>query len=161
QHGIVPVPADLDLDRLAPNLDLLERAITPRTRAILVAHLYGDFVAMEPIIALARKHNVMLIEDCAENYDGVYPGHPDADISLFSFGPLKTVTSLAGGVLRARDAELFARMQANHEHWPRQSRLDFFNRLCKYGTMKFFGARWIYGEMRRLARLVVGDIDKL
>src|SRR5438132_692103 len=46
QHGIVPVPADLDLDTLAPNLALLRRAITPRTRAMLVAHLYGNFVPL-------------------------------------------------------------------------------------------------------------------
>jgi perosamine synthetase len=161
QHGIVPVPADLDLDRLAPNLDLLEQAITPRTKAILVAHLYGNFVPLEPILEIACKHNLMLIEDCAENYDGMYHGHPDADVSLFSFGPLKTATSLAGGVLRAKDPELFTRMQARHEQWPSQGRVDYFNRLCKYGTMKFFGARWIYAETRRVAKLVVGDVDKM
>lgn len=161
QHGLVPVPADLDVDRLAPDLSLLEQAITPRTKAILVAHLYGNFVPMEPILELARKHRLFVIEDCAENYDGVYTGHPDAAVSLFSFGPLKTATSLAGGVMRVRDADLFTRLQANHERWPVQSRLDFFNRLCKYGTMKFFGARWIYAHTRTAARLVVGDVDKM
>jgi dTDP-4-amino-4,6-dideoxygalactose transaminase len=160
-HGLVPVPADLDLERLAPNLDLLEQAITPRTKAILIAHLYGNFVPLEPIAALARRHGLMLIEDAAEIYDGVYAGHPGADVSLFSFGPLKTATSLAGGVLRAQDAGLFARLKANHAGWPIQGRLDYFNRLCKYGTMKFFGARWIYAQTRRLARLVVGDVDKM
>lgn len=161
QHGLVPVPADLDLDRLAPNLDLLEQAITPRTRAILVAHLYGNFVPLEPIIALARKHGLMLIEDCAENFDGVYHGHPDADMSLFSFGPLKTATAFAGGVLRVKDGGLAARLRALHEQWPRQSRFDQLSRLSKYGTMKFFGSRWIYGTARRLAKLVVGDVDRL
>jgi len=161
QHGLVPVPADLDLDRLAPNLDLIERAITPRTRAILVAHLYGNFVPLDPIIAIARKHGLMVIEDCAENYDGVYTGHPDADVSLFSFGPLKTATSFAGGVLRVNDPVLFDRLKANHELWPRQSRGDFFNRVVKYSTMKFFGAKWIYGDVRRAIKLAVGDVDKL
>ena len=161
QHGIVPVPADLNLDQLAPNLHLLEQAITPRTKAILIAHLYGNFVPLEPILAIARKHNLMVIEDCAENFDGRYNGHPDADVSLFSFGPLKTATSLAGGVLRARDADLFARLVANHDRWPVQGRLDYLNRLCKYGTMKFFGARWIYGTTRQLAKMVVGDVDKM
>jgi dTDP-4-amino-4,6-dideoxygalactose transaminase len=161
QHGLVPVPADLDVERLAPSLELLEQAITPRTKAILVAHLYGNFVPLEPIAAIARRHGLMLIEDAAEIYDGVYTGHPAADVSLFSFGPLKTATSLAGGVLCAQDADLFARMQANHELWPMQGRLDYFNRLCKYGAMKFFGARWIYATTRRMARLVVGDVDKM
>ena len=161
QHGIVPVPADLDIDRLAPNLELLEQAITPNTKAILIAHLYGNFVPLEPILAIARKHGLMVIEDCAENYDGAYHGHPGADVSLFSFGPLKTATSLAGGVVRVKDAELGTRMKANHALWPRQGRLDYFNRLCKYGTMKFFAARWIYAETRRLARLAIGDVDKM
>ncbi len=160
-HGLVPVPADLDVERLAPNLELLEQAITPRTKAILIAHLYGNFVPLEPIVALARRHGLMLIEDAAEAYDGVYTGHAHADVSLFSFGPLKTATALAGGILRVKDADLFARMTANHEHWPIQGRLDYFSRLSKYGTMKFFGARWIYAQTRRLARLIVGDVDKM
>ena len=160
-HGLVPVPADLDVERLAPDLTLLERAITPRTKAIVIAHLYGNTLPMAPIVEIARKHNLFVIEDCAENYDGVYTGHPDADVSLFSFGPLKTATALAGGVLRVRDPDLFARLHANHERWPVQGRLDFFSRLCKYGTMKFFGARWIYAHTRRAARLVVGDVDQL
>ncbi|MBI1830934.1 MAG: DegT/DnrJ/EryC1/StrS family aminotransferase [Planctomycetes bacterium] len=161
ENGIVPVPADLDFERLAPDLDAIERAITPSTKAILVAHLYGNFVPLEPILAIARRHGLMLIEDCAENYDGVHHGHPGADVSLFSFGPLKTATSLAGGVLRARDSELMQRLRVIHDGWPRQSRLDFFNRLCKYGTMKFFGARWIYPTLRSLARIAVGDVDQL
>ncbi len=161
QHGIVPVPADLDVERLAPNLELIERAITSKTRAILVAHLYGNFVPMEPIVQIARKHGLMLIEDCAENFDGVYVGHPDADISLFSFGPLKTATSLAGGVLRAKDSALLAKLREAHAHWPSQSRRDFLNRLCKYGTMRLFGTRFLYGAVRRVARSLVGDVDKL
>jgi dTDP-4-amino-4,6-dideoxygalactose transaminase len=161
QHGIVPVPADLDLDRLAPDLDLIEQAITPRTKAILIAHLYGNFVPLEPIVALARRYNLLVIEDCAENFDGVYQGHPDADVSLFSFGPLKTATALAGGVVRVKDAELFGRMQARHDQWRHQGRLDYFNRLCKYGTLKFFGSRWIFGPTRWLAQRVVGDVDQL
>jgi len=88
QHGLLPVPADLDMERLAPNIGLLEQAITPRTKAILIAHLYGNFVPLEPIVALARRHGLMLVEDAAEVYDGAYTGHPQADVSLFSFGPL-------------------------------------------------------------------------
>ncbi|MBI2805737.1 MAG: DegT/DnrJ/EryC1/StrS family aminotransferase [Planctomycetes bacterium] len=161
QRGLVPVPVDLDLESLAPNLAQLERAITPRTRAILIAHLYGNFVPLEPILALARRHNLMLIEDAAEIYDGVYHGHPDADVSLFSFGPLKTATALAGGVLRARDGDLIVRLRHNHANWPRQGRWDYFKRMCKYGTLKLFGSKWLYGAVRNIARLAVGDVDKL
>jgi perosamine synthetase len=161
QHGVVPVPADLDLERLAPNLKLLEQAITPRTRAILIAHLYGNFVALDPIVALARKHQLLVIEDCAENFDGVYPGHPEADVSLFSFGPLKTATALAGGVLRAKDAQLFKQLQGRHDRWPVQSRWDYSKRITKYSALKFFSSKWIYAGVRKVAKLLVGNVDTL
>ncbi|HZZ81942.1 MAG TPA: DegT/DnrJ/EryC1/StrS family aminotransferase [Gemmataceae bacterium] len=161
QHGLVPVPADLDIDRLAPNLELLEKAITPRTKALLIAHLYGNFVPLEPIVDIARRHNLMVIEDAAEIYDGVYTGHPDADVSLFSFGPLKTATALAGGMLRIKDPQLLAAAKAKHAEWPVQGRYDYLCRLTKYGTLRFFGAPWIYGVSRKAARLAVGDVDGL
>jgi len=161
ENGIVPVPADLDAEQLAPRLDLIERAITAKTQAILIAHLYGSFVPLEPILDLARRHGLMVIEDCAENFDGVYQGHPDADVSLFSFGPLKTATSLAGGILKTRDADLFARLVAAQDNWPVQSRWDYFNRLNKYGTMRFFGSKWLYGAVRSGIKMAVGDVDKL
>src|SRR5262249_55618089 len=128
-HGLVPVPVDLDLETLAPDLDLMRQAITPRTRAIVIAHLYGNHVPLAPIVDLARRHGLLLIEDAAEVFDGSYRGHPDADVALFSFGPLKTATALAGGVLVARDPELLARLRLEHERWPVQSYWDYFKRL--------------------------------
>ena len=74
QHGLLPVPADLDLDHLAPDLDLLERAITPRTRAILIAHLYGNFVPLEPILAIGAPPWLDADQGCRGNVDGVYSG---------------------------------------------------------------------------------------
>lgn len=160
EHHLVPVPVDLDLTTLAPDLDLLREAITPKTRALVVAHLYGNRVPMTPLVELARRHDLLLIEDCAEVFDGEYRGHPGADVSLFSFGPLKTATAFAGGILTARDLGLLARLRAEHERWPRQSSWDYFKRLCKYSTLKFFGQKWLFGAVRAAAGLVV-DMDKL
>src|SRR5262245_25571671 len=101
QHGLVAVPVAIDTDRLEPSLDDIERAITPRTRAILVAHLFGARVDMEPIIRLAREHDLLVVEDCAQAFVGrEYAGHDETYCSLFSFGPIKTATSLGGAVLR-------------------------------------------------------------
>ena len=160
-HGLVPVPADLDLDTLAPNLDRLEEAITPRTKALLIAHLYGCMIDLDPIIDLARRHGLLVIEDCAEIYDGTYPGHPEADISLFSFGPLKTATALAGGMVRVREADLLRRMRVVHDQWHRQSRWDYFRRITKYGFMRLCGEPYFYGAVRRAIELAVGDVDKM
>src|SRR3546814_8093435 len=55
KHGLVPVPVDLDLERMAPRLDLIERAIGPNTRAIVVAHLFGARLDLAPVIELAHR----------------------------------------------------------------------------------------------------------
>src|SRR5262249_41100870 len=135
-HGLVPVPADLDPHTLAPDLGALTRAITQRTRAVLIAQLYGSLTPLDAVAALARARNLLLIEDCAQGYDGVYVGHPEADVSLFSFGPVKTAAALAGAVLRARDADLAARLRASQETWPTQCRWDYAKRLGQFAALK-------------------------
>ena len=106
----MPVPVDVDAQTLQPSVEHLERSITPRTRAILVAHLFGTHVDMGPIIELARQHDLLVIEDCAQAFVGrEYAGHPDSNCALFSFGPIKTATALGrGGGSRARCGTSFA-----------------------------------------------------
>src|SRR5687767_14940319 len=113
RHGIVAVPVDLDPATLEPRHDLLELAVTQRTRAILVAHLFGSTVPLRPIAAAARRHGLLLVEDCAQSL-GASPRGGDrlADVSMFSLGPIKTATALGGAVLRVRDPELLGRMRA-------------------------------------------------
>ena len=69
-HGLVPVPVDVDAARLEVDVEQIERLITPRTRAILVAHLFGSRMEMGPIIELARRHDLLVIEDCAQAFVG-------------------------------------------------------------------------------------------
>ena len=87
-HGLVPVPVDVDAGTLEPRVSRLERAITPRTRAIMVAHLFGTRMDMGPIIELARQHDLLVIEDCAQAFVGrEYAGHPDSDCSPVQLRP--------------------------------------------------------------------------
>ena len=65
-HGLLPVPVDLDPQQVAPGIENWRRALTPATRAILVAHLFGGRVAMEPILDLAAQKKLLVIEDCAK-----------------------------------------------------------------------------------------------
>src|ERR1700674_1499156 len=82
-HGLVAVPVDLDVATLAPRLDLAERRVTPMTRAILIAHLFGGRVDMRPWAAFAKQHRVMLWEDCAQAFTGPGDtGAPAADVSM-------------------------------------------------------------------------------
>src|SRR5450759_432681 len=69
-HGLVAVPVDLDIATLAPRLDLAERLVTPRTSAMLVAHLFGGRVDMNPLADFAKGHRLLLWEDCAQAFTG-------------------------------------------------------------------------------------------
>jgi dTDP-4-amino-4,6-dideoxygalactose transaminase len=160
-HGLVPVPIDLDADRLEPSLDRVERAITPRSRAILVAHLFGARVDMEPIIRLARQHDLLVIEDCAQAFVGrSYAGHDETDCSMFSFGPIKTATALGGAVLRVRDAAVRRKMLQLQEAYPLQTYGAFLKRLAKYASFRVLSWPWAYGFVVRLYRLVGANYDR-
>ena len=101
EHQLVPVPVDLDMKRLEVKPHCLERGLTPKTRALLVAHIFGSRMDLDPVAGFARQHQLLLIEDCAQAYLGNdYRGHPDSDVAMFSFGPTKTNTALGGAVLR-------------------------------------------------------------
>lgn len=99
-HGLVPVPVGLNRRDLSPNLVEAQALVTPRTRAVLIAHLFGNRIDVKPWSALARDHDLLLWEDCAQAYvGGKYRGHDESDARLFSFGPTKTSTALGGGIL--------------------------------------------------------------
>lgn len=137
-HGLVAVPVDLDPSTLAPREECLERARGPRTRAVLVAHLLGTRISLDTCAEFARRHGLLLWEDCAQAFTTQeYRGDPRADLAMFSFGPIKTAAALAGGVLVLPDAALRARWRAAHALYPTQSTRSYFARLWKYSALKF------------------------
>lgn len=136
-HGLRIVPVDVDPDTCAVDDDRLARALTPRTRAILVAHLFGGRMAMAGIAAFARRHGLLLFEDCAQAFaaDG-YRGDAGSDVAMFSFGPIKTATALGGGVLCFRDPALRDTCAARQRTLPVQPRLRYPARILKYAALK-------------------------
>ena len=148
EHGLVAVPADLDAISMAPHLDTLARGLSARTRAVLVAHLFGGRIDLRPIADFTRRHHLILIEDAAQAYAGPgYIGHHAADVSLFSFGPIKTATALGGAIVRVRDRTLLARMRTMQAGWPVQRRSDFLARVGKYAALKTMSQRVTYRVM--------------
>ena len=104
-------PVLVDSDATTWNMDVsqIEAKITEKTRAILVVHIYGLPVDMDPVIALCRKYNLKLIEDAAEMHGQTYKGQmcgSFGDISTFSFYPNKHITSGEGGMIVCNDDEL-------------------------------------------------------
>jgi dTDP-4-amino-4,6-dideoxygalactose transaminase len=135
-HGLVPVPIDLDPLTMAPSRHDVEAALTDRTCAIVIAHLYGGRVRLGPIAEVARRAGVPLVEDCAQVYaGGPIERHPGAALSLYSFGPIKTATALGGGLACVRDTAVRERMRALQARYPAQSRAAFASRALKYAAL--------------------------
>jgi len=145
-HGLVAVPVDLDMQTLAVLQTSLAHAITPRTRALLVAHLFGSRMPMREIADFCNKSNILLLEDCAQAYTGdTWRGEAASDVRMFSFGPIKTATALGGAVLSFRDAALRDKMRDYVARWAVQSRGFYLSRLLKYSLFAFFNNRTVYG----------------
>ena len=110
--GGKPVLVDCDSKTWNINVHEIEAKITPKTKAIIVVHIYGLPVDMDPVIAVAKKHNLKVIEDAAEMHGQTYKGRMCgslADLSIFSFYPNKHITTGEGGMLMCNDADLAAK----------------------------------------------------
>jgi dTDP-4-amino-4,6-dideoxygalactose transaminase len=118
--GYRPVFVDVDPDTLLMDLSTVEKAITPRTRAILPVHLYGQMVDMPRLAAIAKAHRLAVVEDAAQahgaRFDGYAPGAL-SDAATFSFYPGKNLGAWGdAGAVYSRNADLIERitMRANH-----------------------------------------------
>ena len=160
-HRLAPVPVDVDGRTLQPVLEDLERSITSRTRAILIAHLFGTHIDVGPIIELAKQHDLLVIEDCAQAFVGTaYAGHHESDCALFSFGPIKTATALGGAVVRVRDGALRSRMRDLQNAYPIQRRSAYFKRLVKYAAFRLLCKPFNYGLLVRTLGMLGIDYDR-
>lgn len=109
--GATPVFADADAKTWQIDPDHVARLITPRTRAILAVHTYGQACDLASIGVLCQKHNLRLIEDCAEAFGtriGTQHVGTFGDVATFSFFGNKTVTTGEGGMVVSRDAKVHA-----------------------------------------------------
>ncbi len=115
-------PVLVDIDPLTFNLDpaQIERAITPRTKAIIPVHFGGLACEMDAIIEIARKHKLRVIEDAAHalptRYRGKLVGALASDATVYSFYATKTITTGEGGMIVTRDAELARRCRTMRLH---------------------------------------------
>lgn len=113
--GATPVVAEADAETWNMAVEAIEPLITPRTKAIMAVHIYGLPVDMDPLLALAAKHGLKVIEDAAEVLGQTYRGRPCGSfgaVSTFSFYPNKHVTTGEGGMVVTDDPALASRCQA-------------------------------------------------
>lgn len=113
--GAVPVVVDCDPHTWNIDVSQIEAKITPKTKAIMVVHIYGLPVDMEPVLSLADKYGLKIIEDAAEMHGQTYKGRPCGSfgaLSTFSFYPNKHVTTGEGGMIVTDDEQLTERCRS-------------------------------------------------
>ncbi|MBI2427790.1 MAG: DegT/DnrJ/EryC1/StrS family aminotransferase [Ignavibacteriales bacterium] len=111
QNDLKPILVEPDIRTYNIDPKKIEEAITPKTKAIMVVHLYGKSCDMDPIVAIAKKYNLALIEDCAQSHGATYKGKMTGTFGFgaFSFYPTKNLGCLGDGGAVNTDDEEFAK----------------------------------------------------
>jgi dTDP-4-amino-4,6-dideoxygalactose transaminase len=117
EANMVPVFADIDLETFNLDPKTVERAISPRTRAIIPVHFAGQCADMDPLMAIAKKHKLFVIEDAAHAHGGKYYRRSAGSLghlASFSFQSSKNLTSGEGGIITTNDAKLAETCRSMH-----------------------------------------------
>lgn len=151
--GATPVVVDADPHTWNMVPEQVAAAITPRTAAIMVVHIYGIPVDLDPILALAERHSLAVIEDAAELIGGTYKGKPCGSygtISTFSFYPNKHITTGEGGMVVTNDQALAERCRS-------------LRNLCFQSTQRFLHEElgWNYRMTNLQAALGLAQLERL
>lgn len=118
--GAKAVLVDLEPDFFTLDPNMLKAAITPRTRAIVPVHIYGQPAELDPVLQIARKHNLRVIEDCAQAHGAMYKNKrlgSFGDMACYSFYPTKNLGALGdGGMVVTGDGELAEKAKLLREY---------------------------------------------
>ncbi len=126
-RGAIPVFVDIDLRTFNVDVGNIEAKITPRTRAIIPVHLFGLSAEMDPILALAGRHRLAVIEDAACAIGSRYRGRQVGALGIagaFSFHPRKVITTGEGGAVTTDDEGLHERLRVLRNHGAKLSDLE-------------------------------------
>lgn len=147
-RGGVPVFVDIREDTLNIDEQLIEAAITPRTKAIVPVHYAGVSCEMDTILEIARRHNLKVVEDAAQGVMSEYKGRAlgsIGDLAAYSFHETKNVISGEGGALLVNDPEMSLRAEIIREKGTDRSRF-FRGEVDKY-TWQEVGSSFLPGEL--------------
>lgn len=157
RHGARPVLVDCDPDTWCMDVEAVRRAVTSATRAIMVVHMYGHPVDMDPIRVIARDHGLAVIEDAAEAHGAEYKGHRCGslgDISVFSFYANKVITTGEGGMLLTDDERYAAHARAYRNLCFEAGRRFYHTRLGQNYRMTNVQAAIGLAQLERVDELI-------
>lgn len=160
--GATPVFVDVDPATGLMDLNLLEGAITARTKAVIAVHLYGQMIDMRRLKAIADRRGFKVIEDCAHaiesERDGVKPGQL-SDASCFSYYATKNITCGEGGSVVTNSAELNDRLRLLRQHGLTSNAADRYAGAYKHWDIELLG--WKYNMTNLQAAMLIGQIDRI
>jgi perosamine synthetase len=175
-NGAIPVPVDSENVTWNLDLDLIEGLITEKTKAIIPVHLYGHPVDMDRLMDIARQHNLLVIEDCAESHGATCRGKMTGsfgDMACFSFYANKVITTGEGGMVLTNNEQFAERLRllrnlAFTKPRFRHEEAGFNFRMTGYqaamGVAQLAKIDKILSEKRRVAQTyhqLLGDIEGL
>jgi dTDP-4-amino-4,6-dideoxygalactose transaminase len=156
-HNAIPIFADIDLETFNIDPARIAERITPRTKAILPVHLYGLAADMDPVVALAERHGLKIVEDACQASGARYRGRPVGsigDLGAFSFNGNKTLAGGEGGALVTDDPTL----------WEEAARVQQFGeRRRTDGAREYnaYGMGWMYRTTELTAAFVRSQLTRL
>lgn len=166
--GATPVLVDSEENTWNMDPDKIEEKINPRTKGIIVVHLYGHPVDMDPIMEIARKHNLFVIEDAAEAHGAEYKNKVVGSIGhvgTFSFFGNKIISTGEGGMITTNDNELAAKMRLlrgqgmdpNKRYWFNVVGYNYrmTNLQAAVGLGQLENIRWHLDQRRRVANAYI------
>jgi len=157
--GAKPVFVDILPDSWCLDPELVEQAITPRTKAIVAVHLYGNLCEMDQLLAIGEKYGIPVIEDAAEAIGSVYHGKRAGSMArfgVFSFHGTKTLTTGEGGMFVTNDPELYEHVLtlSNHGRAKSQAKQFWPDRVGFKYKMSNIQAAIGCAQIERVAELV-------
>jgi len=160
--GARPVFIEVEPETGNINADLIEDAITSRTKAILPVHLYGQMCDMRKIREIADKHHLAVIEDAAHAIeavrDGIRPGQL-GDAASFSFYATKNITSGEGGAISTNSEEIAERLKKLRLHGMSKGAADRYSRRYEHWDMEMLG--WKYNMSNIQAALLLNQLENI
>ncbi len=158
-HNAIPVFVDIEWTTMNIDVSLIEKAITPRTKAIIVVHLHGLSVDMDAIMEVARRHKLYVIEDCCQAHGVEYKGRKVGtfgDVAAYSCNQNKIMCSGEGGFFVSNDTDIFARGKKLW-YFGEHNKPDTSNNTAHHA----YGMGWMYRSTELVAAFARAQLERL
>ncbi len=144
--GLKPVFVDVEFETSSIDVSQIEKAITPKTKVLFPTHLNGMPADMDPIMELAQKHNLRVIEDCARSCGATYKGKRigSYDIGAFSFGYGKSFYGFGGAMVASNDEKFIAKLREFKKDFKLISAKDLYIQKIKGIILKYLNMPYFY-----------------